>query len=155
MRRRERPSEFGKLGLIPIGVSLALSSEGCQGLDNCEGQPNAPRIKGNHSNKSQWEEMSSYCVHTWSSSERKLPDSGHFRSLLKLQGKAWPVFPQPRERVSLNPGLDFPKGVLKCSCLCFRVCGSGERWGSGTWLNYLALFISIAPLLLMSIGSAS
>lgn len=34
--------------------------------------------------------MSSYCVHTWGSTERKLPDSGHFRCLLKpATRKGW------------------------------------------------------------------
>lgn len=38
--------------------------------------------------------MSSYCVHTWGSTERKLPDSGHFRCLLKLATrKGWACVP--------------------------------------------------------------
>lgn len=102
--------------------------------------------------------MSSYCVHTWGSTERKLPDSGHFRCLLKLATrKGWACVPTTWRKGWLPwNGSGFsrtpyilrlpetsitrcvvgnPKGDSLWSSLCFTVFGSRKKWGAGAGLR--------------------
>ena len=141
---REKPSDLDQLGLTPIGG--APGWEGCLDLDNFEGERKTSHIKGNGSSKSQWEEMSSHCVNTWDSTERKLPDSGHFRHLLKLRGKTcvpttWRrCLSQPRAGHSEKwVGLSITKrilgsldGIFLCFSWCSWVFVDKKTQGAGT-----------------------